>query len=186
MRRRSSRRVHHYKRTVAADVVTVLAGFVGYFSTTFQLSDLQDVADFTNLYDQFRINKVVYKLIPKFTPNNVNVNANSNPGGEAVSVLDYNDASTPSSISQLLQYGNVRKSKYWRGITRTFTPAVLVNGYKSAVGNAYLSKYKQWISMGDITTPHYGVKWALDATGCFGDLKFDVYKTYYFSCKNVR
>lgn len=177
-------RVHHFKRTV------ILTGINTAITTTFgvqsfSLNQLPDFTEFQNLYDQFRINKVVWKLVP---------NVNSAESGAAQklpqvhSVCDYNDSTAPTTLDELIQYNNYRMTMGSRIHNRKLTPAFLDNVYvTTATQRAGNPNYKQWLSTSNSTdVPHHGIKYAIGATAAASAITYTPYLTFYLSCKAVK
>lgn len=176
--------IHHFKRTV------ILTGINTAITTTFgvqnfSLNQLPDFTEFQNLYDQFRINKVVWKLVP---------NVNSAESGAAQklpqvhSVCDYNDSTAPTTLDELVQYNNYRMTMGSRIHNRKLTPAFLDNVYVTgATQRAGNPNYKQWLSTSNSTdVPHHGIKYAIGATAAASAITYTPYLTFYISCKSVK
>lgn len=177
-------RIHHFKRTV------ILAGINTGTATTFgarafDLNMLPDNTEFQNLYDMFRINKVVWKLVP---------NVNSAEAGAAQrlpqihSVLDYNDSTAPTSLDELVQYNNYRMTMGSRIHARKLTPAFLDNVYQTgAIQQPGNPNWKKWLSTANsLSVPHHGVKYAIGATASANAITYTPYVTVYFSCKGTK
>lgn len=177
--------VHNFKRKLFLQDYIAVSGTQVAGATQFTISDLPSSTDFTNLFDQYRINKIVWKLIPKYTevalvPGSATQNANLQ---QIHSVLDYDDATAPTSISQLTQYQNHKMTRGNQVHTRVLIPKVetMVNGASNA------PKSYVWIDCDDTTVFHRGVKFIVPSPGTTGTtLYYDAEFTFYISCKNVR
>lgn len=177
-------KVHHFKRTFT---LTPLASSTAtsYGAYNFQFQELPNYTEFQNLYDCYRINKIVMKFVP---------NHNSSEFGstkamcEFNSVLDFNDVTVPTALTQLYEYQNWRMTRGNRIHTRMWTPSVLTvistTSATNYIGDA--PKYKQWLNTSQADIEHYGLKYAFGATNAAGDVYFTPYITVYFSCKSVK
>lgn len=177
-------KIHHFKRTlIGTDIPT--ATVTSYGAVFFRLNQLPDFTEFQNLYDQFRINKVVWKLVP---------NVNSAESGAAQklpqvhSVCDYNDSTAPTTLDELVQYNNYRMTMGSRIHNRKLTPAFLDNVYvTSAIQRPGNPNYKQWLSTSNSTdVPHHGIKYAIGAIAAASAITYTPYLTFYISCKSVK
>lgn len=176
--------IHHFKRTdILPTLNTATADSFGTFY--FSLSDLVNYTEFTNLFDMYRINKVVVKMVP---------NVNSAEAGAAQrlpqihSVLDYNDRTIPTTLNELVQYQNYRMTMGSRIHTRILTPASLdvVDSEGGTTPTSARPRFKNWISTSDATLEHYGIKYCIGATASANAVSYTPYITYYISCKSVK
>lgn len=183
--------VHHYKRMFSgsANGVSIIAGnavhnpYVGAFGVT--LGQVVNSSDFANLYDQYKINYVVVKWFMRRS-----IDAQSATGAVVPRMYwyrDYDDAGTPSSIDEFRENSKTRSALLLenRPITWKFKPNVLGVVFQSAIASQYAPKFGQWLDMSNTSTPHYGMKFAID------DLRNTNYSvecevTLYFSCRQPR
>lgn len=204
-----------YKQTVVGSSITSLAistilqqtaGTVTNVAINFQLADLPQVATFTALYDQYRINKIKFQLLPaaSITQQNSTTGVVSNypmppsdnngPGGLYGTVIDYDDSTALSTLAEYLQYMNFKKGNVasLATHTRTFQPSVdmgVLNAAGTVIGGS--SKKSPWIDCAYNTIPHYGIKLYIDPCWESGGYEqarqaFRVICTYFLEFKNVR
>lgn len=152
----------------------------------FSLNGVPSVTDFTSLYDQYKINGVKVEFIPDIN----NVQQSATPGGPIMGMLhtaiDYNSASTPSSLNQILQYPNLRSTRMTRIHKRYFRPRVAMTVYDGAVANGYgTSARSQWLDCQYPDIPHYGLLVWLDATSPTS-IQFNMKVTYYLAFRQAR
>ena len=110
MRRKPSRplakramKVHHFRRTFkASNISSTTTGVLGGYS--FSLDQLPNYTEFTNLFDQYRINKIVVKFIPNH--NSSDVSASTQVISNFNSVIDPTDATAPATGAELYEYQN--------------------------------------------------------------------------------
>lgn len=137
---------------------------------TFKLSDLPNASEFTNLYDQYMIQKVVIELIPSVNvgaaPALVDNTGAAIPVGTVSgqtpmihSVIDLNDATVPTLLTDLLQYQTYKSTRGFKSHVRTvYKPKyILSNGAGgTAAPQALASK---WQATTQVDVVHYGIKW---------------------------
>lgn len=184
------------------DIVAGIAGAAANGSYVFSLDQLPNFTEFTNLFDQYRINKVVLKLIPQFNQSTYNVGHPSStipsglPAGRNPRLFianDYDDDTVPANADVLRQYANVKVYPVMNNktITHIITPATQMQAYETLASTGYVPKFKQWINCSDNNVPHYAVKWSLENTAAiFNDPAlqctfFKVEATFYVAFKGV-
>lgn len=194
---KASKQVHHFKRTALISTITQSwnqttgtgVNIAGAY--TFSLSQLPNVSDFSNLYDQYKITGAKLSFTPGQTEYIGNV-LSGQTGAQAFnkfhSVIDYDDAVVPSSENDLLQYGSLKSTQGGRTHTRFIKPKILQEVYRSAISTAYNPISNRFLDMNYTDVPHYGIKvWSsapVSPASCA--LTYNVYLTLYFTCKNTR
>lgn len=153
-------------------------------SASFQLTDLQASSEFTAVFDQYRLVKVLYRWVVTRDTDWATTTTNR---GYPVRILwchDFND-STPPSSSELMQRAGMREV-YINGDDRPVSrwyklnPATLMVGYESSVASSYVPKWRQWIDMASSSTPHYGLKWWVGNLFSGINLRLEVKEIYEF------
>lgn len=160
----------------------------GFFMT---LSNLPDISDFQNLFDSYRVNKLVLTIIPKVSDYvaQVPTTLTSVGGANAMmptihSAIDYDDSNAPTNFNQMVQYDIYRSTRGHREHTRVWVPKVeLTAGATSGLPKSY-----QWIDTDNIEVPHRGLKvWitppaslgaSLGQATCYFDLKIKAYMSF--------
>ena len=184
--------VYNFKRTVELENFPVAAGqsfsSKGYY---FKFSDIPSMSEFTNLFDSFRILAVKITFYPPYNIAWLPASANA-PIGEFYSIIDYNDAVSPSSTSDMNQYQTLHRTWANRPHRRYLKPKLLQTGLVN--GDTTFSALttvngKPWLDMySSQTARYYGVKIAW-ASSVGSDVKaFDVRvtATYYFQGRYVK
>lgn len=174
--------VHHFKRVAQLSAINASAAGNVLGAYSFQFDDIPNKTEFTNLFDQYRINGISIRLVPNFTGSDLN------PAGSVVavpniwSIIDYDDSVSPANLNEMLQYPNCKMTRGQSIHKRYFRPSCLLDVAGITTG----VKFKQWINMANTNIPHYGFKYHIDQlnTGPVGTWR--VFVTYFFSCKGVR
>lgn len=175
---------YHFKRKLFLQDYLAVSTTQAAGAIQFALIDLPGYTDFTNLYDMYRFNKVVFKLIPKYTevslvPGSTTQNANLQ---QIHSVIDYDDAVSPASINQLTQY---QSHKMTRG-NKIHTRVLIPKCQTTVSGASAAPKSKQWLDCDQNSLAHRGIKFIVPTAGTANTtLYYDLELTYYMSFKNV-
>lgn len=205
-RRRYSTRTYSFKR-VASQIPFIGSGGSRTLTQTsgtqnlaaeFMLSNLPNYTEFTSLYDQYKITKIVCKMIPMTTCNSF-VNQTASPGdvqdtpqnpGMLMSVLDFDDASPLALIGDYLQYQNMKQQPVVsrRSHVRVFTPRVRKNLLNAGGGSVPGTIGKSgWIDCSYDSIPHYGLKVYLDPrVSSIYQQTYQLFTTFYVKFRNVR
>lgn len=164
--------------------------------TTFQLSDIPQVATLVELFDMYKINGVQWKLT-------LLQSTQGAPASCQVAIIkDYDGQSgaTASTWNELLERSNCKIKNIQAGTTRNsckayITPKIANTVWSGAVASGYSTpKGKQWIDCGSPSVPHYSIIAGINpyqgttppAPGVSGTFVFQVELTYYLSFKQVR
>lgn len=147
----------------------------------FRLIDVPGSSEFTSLFDQYRIDKVRVRFMPRANSAEVGTNQGM---VKLFTAIDYDDISPAASIQDLLQYQNCRFQPTTRMSSRTLKPKHAVEVYQSAVSTGYGMR-TGWLDVANPSVQHYGIKWALQQLPA-GAQTFDLHIQYHLSFKNVR
>lgn len=169
-------------------------GSASNYGFEFRVGDLPQWSIFSSLYDMYRLNKIVFELIPMATVNTMGstgggTTANS---GMIASVIDYDNGSTTlSSLSEYEQYSNCKTTPVVmqnRRVKRVWTPHINIGALASGGGNVgAVNRAKQWIDCTQSTISHHGLKFYIDLYPSVNQVQtWAVYCTYYVSFKSVR
>lgn len=157
---------------IPGGATTFLAGY------SFNLGQLAagNLAAFQALYDQFKITKVVLRLIPKGNLGPAGVN----PLGNVASCIDYDDANPPATFDDVLERQNFKLTRYGQIHTRVLKPCV---NYQTQLAGVS-TKQSPWLDINSFTQPHFGLKYAITSTA--QQQEFDTLLTFYLAFKQVR
>lgn len=153
----------------------------------FQLNQLPNYQEFTALFDMYRINKVVVRLIPTATQVLVNSDANSEECPLAYAAIDYNDATSPADANEIKQYGNCRVWALNKYQTFVFCPRTASPVYRDGATNAYLMNPKKlFIDCNYADVPHYGIRLIVPGGQTRQVYRVRVESTFYLSFRNQK
>lgn len=128
-----------------------------FFSTTFTLSALPSYTDFTNLYDQYRVDKVRVDFYPRAT---VNLLASPDVYNLMHTAVDHTDATVPTASTDILQYDNHVSRQCYKHFSITLKPAPASTYWSGSVASGYGPRAGAWIDSKSPGVTHYGIKGA--------------------------
>lgn len=122
----------------------------------FSLDGMAGFGDFTALFDQYRIEKIICEAIP----------STDTPNGVAMIVApDYDDATAPT-YAGLLQYSSAVRvpfGKQWTVVVNR--PGVDVNAFATgSASRAGVNLRSPWLDCGATDIQHYGLKVSMPPT----------------------
>lgn len=166
-----------YENLAALSSSATVPTFVGSAITAGGLSNFPDMSA---AFDQYRIRAVQYN----FYPRTVSVNNNSSIVGLVHSVIDFDDASAPTSIAQCLAYSNCYVCSGLTAFTRTFTPRLALAAYGGAFTQFANADPHQWIDCASSNVQYYGLKTGW--TVCDGVYHYDTVIRVWIQYRNSR
>lgn len=170
------------------------------FSIQFNLNDIPSPADFTTLYDQYKLcgAKITIKMITSpdsvYDSSGASANTRTNFYPTLWYTRDYDDnALLP--LSDMRQYKSakhvvLRPNKEISVYTK---PRLLRQLFATTTGAGYEIASPKYIDLANLALPHYGFKAVLDFEGqvlplgsATNQWRFRINIKYFFMCKNVR
>lgn len=206
----ANQKVHFFKRKLAtAWSINVTAAAAssngsnfGYFSSQVKLSDLTNVADFTGLFDLYRINAVKLKFLHGYNcgvANETGVGASGDPnlmiGVPTLHIVsDPDDSTTPTGTAEILERP-YSKSLYLDKDRKFYLkPRVAREVSDGTVTYNYVQyKDRPYIDMNHTDVAYNGIKVALEvpfrnvtASSQTINIYLPIVATYYLEMKNPR
>lgn len=164
----------------------------------FRLQDLPSYTEITSLFDQYKINAIRVKFVPRFdsfggdNTTDTTLPGITNQAGTQLHIIKDQRATmapsgtyTRTNLNTFLENGKVKTYTGNRPITVYFKPAV-TNNVGASVQAAFL--WAPWLQTSSADIVHYGFQaFASDANlnGSFGN-SWDVFVTYYMMVKGLR
>ena len=171
-------KVYTFSRTVTAGQITASTTVDQLAALSFTLSSFPNSAEFTSLFDQYRIQYVEVDFI-YLNPASVLA--------PLYSVIDYDDATVPASVNDLLQYGTLMHTSPGQEHVRRLNPKFDYAAYSGAFTSYAVSNFGDWIDVASPSVQYYGVKYALpaSATGTAG-VVYNISITAILQFRNTR
>lgn len=158
------------------------------YQQNFIVSALPGSTDFSNLFDQYRIDKIELSFILDLADGALNT---TTLYPRLVIAPDWNDSTAPSTEDDVLQYQQAKVFQF-NAVDREFVmvikPKVASTVFRTAVTSAYQMIPAGFIDTGYLDVPHYGVKFFLNNynTTSFGATVIRQYVRYHLSLANPR
>lgn len=154
-------------------------------ATYFQLGNVVASGELVSLFDNYRINKVLYRWVCTRNPDQVTTTANKGVYPRIVWTHDFNDSAIISrnviyqraNMKEIFMGDNYQKSKWY-----SLRPAILAQMYESGSTTSYSPKWRQWIDTND-TAPHYGIKYSID--GAYSGMNVRMEAKIFIECKGI-
>lgn len=175
------------------------------FGVAFTLSDVAAAAEFTALFDQYRLMKVKFLMYPVdmgtlSTGSGVAAGAAGYPTAMIHSVLDYDDndpplASEAGLLTMMEKTGYKMRPLQQIGrpvISRTFRPRALgvINNAAGATTARSLASKDSWMDVASPLIPHFGLKGLIEmhsgTNATDWALQFRIIVKYWLQLKGVR
>ena len=159
-----------------------------YVSYRFQLSACLNYTNYRDMWDQYKINKVVVTWTPVRTQSVVQQVDDVTPS-TTTNVPSYVVAKDIDDLTQI-SYEDV-KSRYGaveriatKGFKMVLKPAMLTEVYQGPVSTAYSPQYNTWLDTANNTVPHYGIRFAIESAEPSGYYALECKTWIYVSFKN--
>jgi len=168
-----------FERSLSAGTITTSASSPVFGSLRFSLDQLPAYAEFTNLFDAYRIIQVTVTFIPTMGM------PNGTTSSSLYTVIDYDDDANLTSLNDALQYPSMQQSLPGSIIERTLSPSAASAAFSGVFTSFARMPKSTWV---DATSPgvrYYGLKYAID-TNTTAVTLWTVTVRYVFQVKNVR
>jgi hypothetical protein len=123
------------------------------------------VTDYSSLavcFDQYRLKMVEFILNPRVTQLGLPATTPA-MGGFLYTVIDYDDSTMPTLVTQALGYSTCIVTPYNMPVRRCFKPRIAVSAYNGSF-TGYTNLADQWIDSASNNVAHFGVKVSLDTS----------------------
>lgn len=174
----------HVKKTIIDARVNVVSGTTIFGVDTFELNDIPQMTDYRQIYEEYRIDKIVYTFNSLTNMATPQVGIGYATLGMIHSVVDNNDATAPTSIQTMMNDSLYRGSRSSKNHVRVFRPKWL----NQVAGGAVQPK-GGWLLTDSPNVSHYGLKYALEggnASTPSTSFFVEPIVTYYISFKNPK
>lgn len=133
-------------------------------SFEFQLDQFSGYADLAAVFDAYRLTKVSVEFFPRSNTHNLAITATATTQNcpPIVTVIDYDDSNTPSSMTELEQFTTYKVHESFRPFKVTFRPRPALALYAGGVTPGYAQASPDtWIDCANDDVAHYGLKWGV-------------------------
>jgi len=168
-------------RTIDKAYVSSTSAAAGYYGYVFQLNDIADVSSFTSVFDQYRINKIEFSILPVSQPQ---LPGASSSWSILYGAIDYDDGTAPTSVSEVTSYNNCFVVEPGRRRSFAFTPKWSGGAYNGSVVAG--APQTGWLDCAYSSVQHYGLKIAVIQSTSTNVNTWYVVCKYHVSFKNSR
>ena len=178
------------KKTLIGNRQTILSNVTSYWSESFELPDIPQYLNYAALYEEFRIDKVVVKLISMNNQAPNFVNTGTVTTGLIHTVVDTNDSNIPISIQQMANDPSYRVTRATKvSHTRVIYPKYL----QEVQSNSTSKPSRGWMTCQNAAgvinaVSHYGLKGCyeggVNSAGNYTSFYLEPQFTYYISFRN--
>lgn len=183
--RLSQNTVYSFKRmTQTTSINPGAAGVNAYGAFYYRLVDVPGYTEFTTLFDQYRMTGVKMKFVPRASQN-----VSTQSMGDLVYIIDYDDATAPTSQNQLLENQSVKVRQVF---SRPFSVYIRPRTNFTVIGTSGNQTanipIKTWLDCASPDANYFGLKWAwVNAASTLSPLpSIDIYITYYVQFRGVQ
>lgn len=162
------------------------------YAYSFTLDSTTHYTTYTGLFDQYRINFVTVKFVPRSVQVlNKPFDDTSGAGQRApkyVVVIDRDDASVPVSYEETLSRAGAREQVATKPLTIKFTPSRLLMVYRTGSTTGYKidTDTQGWLDCANADIPHFGIKTVFEAASPLGAYDMEVRMDYNISFRGRR
>lgn len=148
-----------------------------YGSMSFTLNSLPGYTEFTNLFDQYRIKKVLVQAFPFMTQES---DTTTTPARNIFHwCVDHTDVTSPAAESDVLQYDNHKTLQAFKPFNMSLTPVAATTVWQGVSSNGYApAKPASWIDCKSYGVQHYGIKYVWNNNNSNIDY-MDFYATFW-------
>lgn len=180
-----SNQIHNFRKQIMLDTISE-SGTNQHLGYQFNLAQLADEIDFKNMYDSYRIKKVVLSLEPVLQGSNGNATP---PYNYRIRVVhDYDDVTPLTSETQYLEYGGCKSHLVTSQRLINIPLYPKIQQFLQATPNAVLRPVKSgWIPTSHDTVEHLGLKIFVPTIGITNGYGiFRVRATFIMQFKNTK
>jgi len=185
--RKLANAIHTFRKQVVLSAIAE-TGSDQHLAYQFNLDQLQEESEFQNLYDSYRIKKIILNLEPQFSGTNTKDVA---PYQKWIRVVhDYDDVTPLTSQNQYLEYAGCKShlAATSRIIRIPLYPKIqVINQTSGGSGNVTRPVAPAWIPTASDQVDHLGLKIFVPTLGLSqGYGIFNVRATFVVQCKNSK
>jgi len=133
----------------------------GYYG----LGGLNNYTEFSDLFDQYRIVWIKWKLIWNHPNDTMNTSGAQSTGVPILyTIKDTNDGTCYSSLPLMAENETFESYLLTKPVVKSFRPKCAQAVYSGAF-TSYAEQGMPWIDSNSTTVQYYGIKWAIDPNG---------------------
>lgn len=147
--------VKTFRVNLTTQVITTSTTVPTAGAYSFTLNALNNAAEFTSLFDQYRLVQVVAEFYPD----------NNTEGFPIYTVIDYDDAATPASEAIMQEYSTLQTTSAASGyFQRVLNPRAAIAAYSGAFTSFASAPRSMWMDVASPSIQYYGLKYFIPIT----------------------
>ncbi len=149
--------IYTFRRACSLGAISVGSSGAGA-GIPFHLTDVPNSTDFTSLFDQYRFVEVRIKFVP--TTGNFGPSTSSTDFPKLMTVIDYDDATTPLNEDEMRQYETYQVTPNTQAVERVIQPPLAALASYSGAFTSYAQAPRtMWFDCASAGIEFYGLKW---------------------------
>jgi hypothetical protein len=157
---------------------TTNAAISTFNSVSMSLNQIDDYAQLTTVFDQYRLDAVEVFIT------NQGTNLNITNTGRLITCLDFDDDTVLTTLGQAEDYSTAVTSSCQSSQYRHFVPRMAMAAYGGGVFTSFTNVEPQWIDAASPAVLHYGLKLAASVTSTA--MVFDLQVRFKVSFRMIR
>jgi len=170
------------------------SGASAFYARKFELSDVADNANYTDIYDAYRIYGIQVKLIPRLVVDSVDDRSLLVTSNKTLYIRpDYDDASVPTTLDSMKGAGQTKVFTFGQPFKMWLKPRVAEAVYKGIASTGYKvaegGRAGPWLDVVSPDVDYYGLKMASSPQALtIPDAQYviDIVYTYYIEFRGQR
>lgn len=187
MRTRGS--VYYFKRYVDLGSVALASAATTSGGFSHQLDEVPGFAEFTSLFDLYRIAAVKVMMIPNITEQIQSPAATAMPVIRWVDVVDYNSSGSLASFNDAREFGTAKVhpiSARYGYYKRYYKPRLLTAVEDDSSAIVVGGNRRGWLNTASVNIPHYGYRYFFEAMGTNQIVTVKFEAVYYMMFKQTK
>lgn len=168
-------KVYTFKRSHNFGTGTTVSLTPTLVAQNYSLNDLPNYAEFTALFDFYKITGIRIRLLPYQTESNSTGTVNNAANVPIFHVVDTSDATAPTTVEELCEYQDHKISNLYSGFDVYFKPKF---------ADATSATRDGWVVTTNPSLNYFGFKYAIPPTT--NSMTFYIVVTYYLSFKDPK
>jgi hypothetical protein len=162
-----------------------------FASVAFAVADISNIASLSAAFDQYRIDRIQYRLRSRNNAIFIANQASPNYSMPQLYVaIDFDDNTAPTTLLEIQQYDNCQVLQASDSVDIIIEPSITPSVFSGGVFSGYsvTDSDDVWLDLANTSVPHYGLKIGLSALTASTTQKWDwdVEAWYKVSFKNSR
>lgn len=167
----------------------IVPGDINGFGIAFSLQNLDNVTNFRNVFDQYRIRAVACQIMPRTNVQTYDTSQDLSFYSPLYWATDLDDAVPPVSLAAILELSSCRSGSAFVPHRVFFKPKPLLPIFTSGTSTGIsLGSNSRWIDTRSADVLYNGLKLAMKPGGASTDpsIYIDIVTTFYIQFRNVR